>query len=219
MADTTAGETVHALPRLHAQSVELKQDPDAVTAHLYQLNEKPGAYANKMGCGAFTTTMAISHYHPTLGTYDTARTIFDKMIKVPHFGGTFECQNARMARQYGLLSKNYDHGTLADLQAAIDCGAPTILLVEPTGRLRIGQHDVLLVGYSLDASGKLFRFFVDNPMIESAPSRESPVQAQKFPGNASYTVPELIKTWTNCFTPFFGSAEAYARWRALTGRN
>ncbi|MDQ3705636.1 MAG: hypothetical protein M3437_10525 [Chloroflexota bacterium] len=225
MADTHLGESVHRLPLLHVQSKELKQDPDAVVAHLYQLNESPGAYFNKMGCGAFTTTMAISHYHPTLGTYNAARTIFGQMLKVPFFGGTFESQNARIARQYGLLAKAYSRGTINDLIAAIDCGAPTILLVQPRGLFRIGQfevlpigrHDVLLLGYSRDGSGKPLRFFTDNPAVEKAPSQES--GEHEYPGNEAYTVPALLATWTRCFTPIFGSADAYARWRTLTGRD
>ncbi|HEX8597996.1 MAG TPA: hypothetical protein VF952_05705 [Chloroflexia bacterium] len=224
--NTVAGESIHKLPRLHVQSKELTQDPDAVVAHLYQLNEKPGAYFNKMGCGAFTTTMAISHFHPTLGTYDSARTIYGRMQKVPFSGGgTFESQNARIARQYGLLAKAYSRGTINDLIAAIDCGAPTILLVQPRalfqiGKLEvlpIGRHDVLLVGYSSDSSGKPLRFFVDNPAVQSAPSQES--LPQQYPGNESYTVPALLETWTHSFTPIFGSAADYARWRTRTGRD
>jgi hypothetical protein len=132
-------ETVHKLP--HAP------------VHLYQLNADPGAYSNKMGCGAFTTAMALSCYDPVrFGKYAAARRLFDRMRKVPFFGGTFEGQNAVMGRRYGFFARSYDNGTPADLAAAIDCGAPTIMLVRP-GFLGIGLHDVLLVGYSVDALG------------------------------------------------------------------
>jgi hypothetical protein len=185
--------------------------------HLYQLNRSPDAYYNEKGCGAFTTAMALSHYNPArFGTPNAAREIFDQMLKVPFVGGTFEFQNARLAKRYGLLSKNYDHGTPADLAAAIDCGAPTIMLVNP-GRFGIGQHDVLLVGYSVNSSGNWLRFFVDNPAVESAPSEAA--LPQEFPGNASYSVPDLSEKWTRCFTPIFESADVYARWCALTGRD
>ena len=203
MADTNVMGTVHRLPN--------------VPVHLFQRDRNPDAYFNEKGCGAFTTAMALSHYNPArFGTPAAAREIFDQMLKVPIFGGTFEFQNARMAKHYGLFSKNYDHGTPADLAAAIDCGAPTIMLVNP-GFLGIGEHDVLLVGYSVNSSGNWLRFFVDNPAVESAPSEAT--FPEHFPGNMSYSIPDLSEKWTRCFTPIFGSADAYAKWRALTGRD
>lgn len=202
MADATVVQTIHKL--------------DHAPIHLYQLNKAPDAYYNEKGCGAFTTSMALSCFDPAkFGTYAAVRAIFDQMVKVPFAGGTFEHQNARMGQKFGFHTKNYDHGSPAELAAAIDCGAPTILLVNP-GFLGIGQHDVLLVGYSVDATGK-WRFYVDNPAVESAPSETS--LPQEFPGNASYSIADLAEKWTRCFTPFFATADAFAKWRALTGRN
>jgi hypothetical protein len=206
MTNTTgspAGETIHRLPR----------DP----VHLYQLNKAPGGYHNAMGCGAFTTAMALSCYNPTrFGTYTAARFIFHKMRKVPIFGGTFESQNAAIGRRYRFSAHPYDHGTPADLAAAIDCGAPTIMLVNP-GFLGIGRHDVLLVGYSVDAEGRWLRFFVDNPAVES-PTQPAP-PGVSYPGNESYPVDSLPARWTGCFTPFFSSQDDHLKWRMLTGRS
>lgn len=203
MAHSAAEETVHQLPHL--------------PVHLYQLNKAPDAYSNKMGCGAFTTAMALSCYDPVrFGKYDAASKLFDRMRKVPFFGGTFESQNAIMGRRYGFFARSYDSGTPADLAAAIDCAAPTIMLVRP-GFLGIGLHDVLLVGYSVDALGRWLNFFVDNPAIESG-SLQSPARPD-YPGNEVYPVSFLSTWWTGCFTPFLGSSEAVAKWRDLTGRD
>ncbi|MDQ3930297.1 MAG: hypothetical protein M3328_14280 [Chloroflexota bacterium] len=203
MVDATTQETIHNLPRL--------------PVHLFQLNKDPGAYYNEKGCGAFTTAMALSFYQPArFGNYDAARKIFDRMLKVPFFGGTFESQNAVIGQRHGFFARNYDHGTPAELAAAIDCGAPTIMLVRP-GFLGIGQHDVLLVGYSVDSSGRLLNFFVDNPEIESDKLQLPP--RPEYPGNEVYSVPFLSTWWTGCFTPFLGSPAAVARWRELTHRD
>ncbi len=58
MSDVSA-EIVHRLPH----------DP----VHLYQLAQGQDAYYNPMGCGAFSTTMAISAYDPAFGTYEQVR--------------------------------------------------------------------------------------------------------------------------------------------------
>jgi hypothetical protein len=199
---STAGEVVHRLPG----------DP----VHLYQLDKSPGAYYNTMGCGAFTTAMALSlHDRERFGTYDAARMIFEKMRKVPFFGGTFESQNAAIGQQFNVACDPYDRGTPADLAAAIDCGAPTILLINPNF-LSIGRHDVLLVGYSVDAEGRYARFFVDNPAVESDTQQAPP--GLLYPGNEAYSVAVLSKKWTRCFTPFFPTDDAYLKWLLFTGR-
>lgn len=197
------GEIVHRLPH----------DPK----HLFQLNEDPGAYYNKMGCGAFTTAMALSCYdRDRFGTYAAARRIFAQMWKVPLFGGTFESQNAAMGRRYGFFTAPYDRGTVADLAAAIDAGAPTIMLVDPQWFFGIGRHDVLLVGYSIDTQGRYLNLFVDNPAYQSASIASPP--GTNYPGNEVYPVDILPQKWTRCFTPFFASAAAFAQWRTTTGR-
>src|SRR4051812_36533964 len=97
-----ASEIVHRLPR----------DP----VHLYQLNAAADGYDNPMGCGAFSTAMALSVYDPArFGSYDTARHFFGQMLKVPFFGGTFEHQNAALARRLGFVAQFQDHGSVADL--------------------------------------------------------------------------------------------------------
>ena len=202
MSGPNQGEIVHRLQR--------------GPVHLFQLNKAPDAYYNEMGCGAFATAMALSCYDPDrFGTYAAARRIFDQMWKVPLFGGTFESQNAAMGRRHNFSTAPYDHGTVADLAAAIDAGAPTIMLVDPKC-LGIGRHDVLLVGYSVDTEGRYLKLFVDNPAYESATLASPP--GTNYPGNEIYPVDILPHKWTRCFTPFFASAAAFARWRAATGR-
>jgi len=202
MSGPNPGEIVHRLPR--------------GPAHLYQLNTAPDAYHNKMGCGAFTTAMALSCYDPArFGTYAAARQIFEQMLKVPIFGGTFESQNAAIGRRYNFATAPFDRGTLRDLAAAIDAGAPTIMLVDP-GWLGIGRHDVLLVGYSVNAQGRFLKLFVDNPAYESATIASPP--GTNYPGNEIYPVEILPQKWTRCFTPFFASDAAFAQWRAITRR-
>lgn len=195
-------EIIHRLPR--------------APLHLFQHNKAPHAYYNEKGCGAFSTAMALSCYDPArFGSYAAARIIFNKMLKVPFFGGTFEGQNAVIGRRYQFVAHAQDHGTPADLVAAIDCGAPTILLVNP-GMFGIGTHDVLLVGYSVDPHGALLNLFVDNPGVESS-TQVSP-SGSPYPGNEVYPVASLAAKWTRCFTPFFTSPVVYAQWRALTYR-
>lgn len=205
------GEIVHRLPR----------DP----VHLWQLNTDPRTYSNSMGCGAFSTAMALSCYQPdAFGNYDAARSIFSAMLKVPIFGGTFESQNAAIAHKYNFYSQAYDHGTVEDLAAAIDFGAPTIMLIHPKtifriagiDLLRVGQHDVLLVGYSTDAQGSLLNLFINNPWVQEATQPAPPGLA--YPGNQTLPVVHLSEDWTNCFTPFFASLNAWTQWRRATHR-
>ncbi|HKP54437.1 MAG TPA: papain-like cysteine protease family protein [Chloroflexia bacterium] len=200
--DATTDEIVHRLPR----------DP----AHLYQRSQDPPNYNNPMGCGAFCTSMALSFYNPErYGNYGAPRAIFGEMVKVPFFGGTFEGQNASIAKKHGFFAAPFDHGKVTDLAAAIDHGAPTIMLVDP-GRFGIGRHDVLLVGYSVDANGNYINLFTNNPEVQGA-TLESPLD-EKYPGNYIIPVSTLPTKWTGCFTPFFSSAEAFASWRAQVGR-
>ncbi len=194
MSDAPA-ETVHRLP----------QDP----VHLYQLAQGQDAYYNPMGCGAFSTTMALSTYDPTFGTSEHVRAVFGQMIKVPFFGGTFEHQNAATARRFGYLADFYMHGTVADLALAIDAGAPVILLVNP-GLFGLGQHDVLLVGYSEVNSAPL-HLFLDNTAVES-PTQPAP-PGLAYPGNQLLTLTDLSGKWTGGFTPFFRDAATQTRWR------
>jgi hypothetical protein len=169
-----------------------------------------------MGCGAFCTAMALSFYNSErYGNYAAPRSIFGEMIKVPFFGGTFESQNAAIAKKHGFFAAPFDHGKVSELAAAIDRGAPTILLIRPD-RFGIGHHDVLLVGYSVDANGNYVNLFVNNPEIESA-TLAAPLDV-KYPGNQVWPVSTLPKEWTRCFTPFFATAEAFAGWRAQVGR-
>lgn len=202
MAAVTLGEKVHRLPH----------DP----VPLFQFNTDPRAYYNPMGCGAFSTAMALSFYDPRrFGNYDAPRAIFNEMIKVPFLGGTFESQNAAIARRYGFLASPYDRGTVTELGACINSGAPTIMLVNP-GIFGIGQHDVLLVGYSTDTQGKYVHLFVNNPAIQNPTVAAPPGLA--YPGNEVYQIGDLPKKWTGCFTPFFAAAEAFAQWRTVTHR-
>jgi hypothetical protein len=197
-----SNQHVHRLPR----------DP----VHLYQFNSDPAAYQNAMGCGAFCTAMGLSYYDPSrFGTYAAARTIFASMLHVPFFGGTFESQNAVMARKLGYFSQPFDHGSVADLTAAIDCGAPTVLLINP-GFLGIGTHDVLLVGYGTDEWGGCICLFVNNPAIETA-SLGAPM-GLSYPGNQIFATASLQTRWTRCFTPFFDSQATFDHWRTLRHR-
>lgn len=184
--------------------------------HLYQLNKNPKGYHNPMGCGAFTTSMALSCYNPgRFGNYSAARYIFHKMLKVPLFGGTFESQNARIARHFKFTARPQNRGTIADLTAAIDLGAPTILLINP-GFLGIGRHDVLLVSYSTDPDGRPENLFVNNPAVESETQPSPP--GQTYPGNETYPVATFSSRWTRCFTPIFRTPQLYAQWQSITHR-
>lgn len=205
-------EIVHRLPR----------EP----VHLWQLNHDPGTYNNAMGCGAFSTAMALSCYDPTrFGTYDAAHRIFDQMVKVPFFGGTFESQNAAVAHKYNFVGAPYDQGKVADLAAAIDHGAPTIMLILPKtilsiaghDLLRVGQHDVLLVGYSVDAQGRYLNLFINNPWLPGASQTAPP--GLSYPGNQTLPVATLEQTWTGNFTPFFPTAAEWTAWRHATQRD
>ncbi len=204
-------ETVHRLPH----------DP----VHLFQLNTDPGTYKNPMGCGAFSTSMALSYYDAArFGTYDSAHAVFDAMLKVPFFGGTFESQNAAVAHKYNFFAAPFDHGTVADLAAAIDLGAPTVILVNPKtfvsvgdiDIVRVGQHDVLLVGYSVDAQGHYINLFINNPWLQSG-TQPAPA-GLSYPGNQTIAVADLANKWSYCFTPFFQAADTFAQWRKTTHR-
>lgn len=204
MADpaSAGGEVVHRLPR----------DP----VHLFQHTTAKGAYNNPMGCGAFSTAMALSVHDPArFGTAEAARALFDKMLKVPFFGGTFENQNSVAARRLGFPAYSYDYGTVADVAAAINHGAPVVFLINPN-RLGIGQHDVVLVGYSTTAQGAYLRVFVDNPAVESAIQPAPPGVA--YPGNQTFRVAELPQRWTGVFTPIFADAVRAAQWRRTMHR-
>ncbi len=199
MTDTSV-ETVHRLP----------QDP----VHLYQLTQGQDAYYNAMGCGAFSTAMALSVYDRAFGSYEQARAIFGQMIKVPFFGGTFEHQNAALAHRFGYVADFYMNGTLADLLPAIDLGAPVIMLINP-GLLGLGKHDVLLVGYS-EAAGAPLRLFLDNTAVESPTQAAPPGLA--YPGNQTLTLADLSGKWTGGFTPFFRDPATQAQWRRQAHR-
>jgi hypothetical protein len=202
MADPSAGEVEHRLPR----------DP----VHLFQMNTAPDTYHNPMGCGAFSTSMALSVYDPArFGNYGTPRDLFSQMLKVPFFGGTFENQNAAKARRTGFCANSYGYGTLADLAAAIDLGAPTVILINPN-RLGIGQHDVLLVGYSVDGQGNYLRLFIDNPW-EQADAQPAP-PGLSYPGNQTIAAADLAHKWTGVFTPIFSSPDTERRWCAQMRR-
>lgn len=199
----------------------LPHDP----VHLWQLNHDPGTYSNAMGCGAFSTAMALSCYDPKrFGTYDAAHAIFDQMVKVPFFGGTFESQNSAIAKKYNIPSAAYSNGTPADVAAAIDRGAPTILLILPKtvlsiaghDLLKVGQHDVLLVGYSVDGHGQYLNLFINNPWLPASDQPAPP--GLSYPGNQTIPISAINTVWTGNFTPFFPSQQAWADWRHVTHR-
>jgi hypothetical protein len=194
------GLQVYALPQL--------------PVHLWQNNPAPDAYRNPMGCGAFTTAMALSVYDPArYGSYAAARRLFTQMVQVPVFGGTFEGQNTEQARQAGFTALPSDHGTVADLVAAVNLGAPIILLVDP-GLLGIGRHDVLLVGYRVGRNGRVQQLLVDDPLL-ATPTRAS---APAEPGNRAIPIADLPHKWTGVFTPIFASRDRAANWQRATGR-
>jgi hypothetical protein len=194
------GAQVYALPQL--------------PVHLWQTNPTRNAYRNPMGCGAFTTAMALSVYDRVhYGSYSAARRLFTQMVQVPVFGGTFEGQNAEQARQAGFTALSNDHGTVADLVAAVNLGAPVILLVDP-GLLGIGRHDVLLVGYRVGRSGRVQQLLVDDPLRAGSTRAEAPAE----PGNLAIPVADLPRKWTGVFTPIFASPARAADWQRATGR-
>jgi hypothetical protein len=135
------------------------------------------------------------------------------MLQVPIFGGTFESQNAVVARHAGYLALNRDHGTVAELVAVIDLGAPVILLLDPNW-LGIGQHDVVLVGYRVGPDGQVWELLIDNPARAEAERAAAPGE----PGNQGLAVDSLSRTWTGVFTPVFADPARAAAWQAATGR-
>jgi len=194
------GSRVYGLPQL--------------PVHLWQDNPAPDAYRNPMGCGAFTTAMALSVYDPMLyGSYAVAQVLFAQMAQVPVFGGTFEGENAEQARLAGFTALPSAQGTVADLVTAVNLGAPVILLVDP-GLLGIGQHDVLLVGYRVGAAGQLRELLVDDPFLAAPTRANAPVE----PGNQAIPIVDLPHRWTGVFTPIFSSPARAADWQAQTGR-
>jgi len=208
LPEITAGEVVHRLPR----------DP----IHLWQLNSSGGLYHHAMGCGAFSTAMAISAYRPadfiSNRGYDIAHGIHDRMLKVPFSGGgTFELQNALALKAHGFQAAMFVFGTFEHLAAAIDLHAPVILLVEPVV-LNIGRHDVLLVGYSRDAQGEPLHLFIDNPWLQAA-TQDGPggLGGLSYPGNSKITAAELHQKWTGTFTPVFPDSASFQEWRRRTG--
>src|SRR4051812_15464463 len=192
--------------------VKLEREP----VHLWQWNPAPGAYYSPMGCGAFTTAMALSIYAPArFGSYAAARALYAQMSQIPLLGGTFEEENAAAARREGFAATAFDHGTAADLMTAIDAGVPVILLVDPA-LFGLGRHDVLLVGYRVNRAGTLQDVFVDNPAIEGADGADP--DSATAPGNQLITMADLRRTWTGVFTPIFRSAADEQGWRTLTQR-
>jgi hypothetical protein len=197
----TATEIVYSLPTL--------------PPHLYQLDQASGGYFNPMGCGAFSTAMALATYDPAYGTPAAAHQLFSEMLKVPFFGGTFEHQNAALARRKGYLAQFYDRGTVAELAEAINLGAPVVLLINP-GVLGIGQHDVLLVGYSVSSEGRPMNLFIDNPANGTGTQAAPP--GLSYPGNETLPVGRLAGKWTGVFTPVFRDPGAQAEWLTNTHR-
>jgi hypothetical protein len=194
------GARVYALPQL--------------PVHLWQTNPARNAYRNPMGCGAFTTAMALSVYDRVhYGSYSAARRLFTQMVQVPVFGGTFEGQNAEQARQAGFTALPNDHGTVADLVAAVNLGAPVILLVDP-GLLGIGRHDVLLVSYRVERNGRVQQLLVDDTLRATSTRAVAPAE----PGNQAIAVADLPHKWTGVFTPIFASPDRAADWQRATGR-
>jgi hypothetical protein len=199
------GEVVSRLPR----------DP----VHLWQRTDRAGLYNNSMGCGAFSTAMAISVFQPggfvNDGGYAIAHDIYDQMLKVPFSGGgTFEMQNTLALKAHGLQASMFLFGTFDHVAAAIDMGAPVIILINPIV-LNIGQHDVLAVGYSRDTFGRPLSLFIDNPWDE--PSTQVGPDGLNYPGNSKIAAADLPNKWTGTFTPVFGDTTTFNEWRQRTG--
>jgi len=209
MADNagTVGEVVQTLPH----------DP----VHLWQLTNNTTLYNNPMGCGAFSTAMALSVYQPAGfandGGYAIAHGIYDRMLQVPFSGGgTFELQNSMALQAHGLHAAMFLLGTFDQIAAAIDLGAPVIMLVNRVFLL-IGQHDVVLVGYSRDAGGAPLHLFIDDPVIQTA-SQQAPA-GLNYPGNDKIAAANLPGKWTGTFTPVFGDSAHFDEWRHIAKRN
>src|SRR5205085_7396147 len=93
---------------------------------LWEWNPDPDAYS-PMGCGVFTPAMALSTYDPAgFGSYAAAHDLLAQMPQVPMIGGTFEGDNAAVARRAGFATTTFHNGTAADLMTAIDAGAGNI---------------------------------------------------------------------------------------------
>lgn len=115
-------------------------------------------------------------------------------------------------------------GDPSDGAAAIARGAPTILLILPktilsiagVDLLKVGQHDVLLVGYSTDGRGKYLNLFINNPWLRD--SGQPAPAGLAYPGNQTLPVATLDETWTGNFTPFLPTEAHWADWKKATHR-
>jgi hypothetical protein len=198
----------------------LQSDP----VHLCQLTGDPSLYNNPMGCGAFSTAMTMSVFRPSgfAGNhgYAIANNVYKRMIKVPFsHGGTFELQNALTLRSRGLVASMFLFGTFEQVAAAIDLNAPVILLVNPIFRnfRLIGRHDVVLLGYSRDATGAPLNLFTDDPEIKTD-NQQAP-EGLNYPGNSKIAASELKKKWTGTFTPVFKDAATFQEWKRRAHRH
>ncbi|HMA35897.1 MAG TPA: hypothetical protein VKY74_15645, partial [Chloroflexia bacterium] len=190
--------------------------------HLWQHNPALDAHANPRGCGAFSTAMALSVYDPArYGRYSAARALFAQMAQVPVFGGTFENQNAVVAGQAGFMALNRDHGTVAELVAAVDLGAPVILLIAQrcvAHRPQLSRHRPARC-----AAGGL-------PRRGGRPGARSPDRQPRpgggdppggpggtgQPGNPDLGPPGPLDR--HLFTPIFASPAVARAWQAQVGR-
>lgn len=208
MADSkdVISEVVHRLP----------DEP----VHLWQLTNDTTLYNNPMGCGAFSSAMALSVYQPggfvANGGYAIAHSLFARMLQVPISGGTFELEDSMALQAEGLQASMFLLGTFDQLAAAIDLGAPVILLVNRVFLL-IGQHDVLMVGYSRDATGAPLHVFIDDPAI-GAVDQEAPA-GLSYPGNDKIAFADLASKWTGTFTPVFKDPGTFDQWKTNANRH
>jgi len=197
--------------------------------HLWQLDHaakvtvgdhEQEAY-NDMGCGAFSTSIALSVFAPQRATLQAATSLYQRMRKVPFTRGTWEGENARLALEDGYVAANLSDGTPAELANLVKLNAPAVLNINPRRFLAVvqyGAHDVALAGYSSDAGGAVAKIFVLDPWRETG--NGSVGGHEDYPGNRYFVTgpqegEQLSAIWTRTFTPIFRDAAQAREWLAM----
>ncbi len=208
------GEQVHAL--------------DPMPPHLWQLDKAetvqskgaPESAYNDMGCGAYSTTVAMAYYDNKFNSYQFATDLYAHMGKVIFSHGTWEGENARQAQNNGFVSAQLHNGTAAELADLIRVNAPAVLNIDPHTILMVtyGAHDITLVGFSGASDGTPLKIFALDPWLQ--PDSGSIANHPDYPGNRYFVAnnasgDKLSALWTGIYTPIFKSAAHARAWIAI----
>ncbi len=195
--------------------------------HLWQLDKQDTVNVkgmseqafNDMGCGAYSTAMAMSVHDPKYGSEQAATDLYNRMSKVFFSRGTWEGENAKQAAQAGFVSAQLHNGTADELADLIRVNAAAVMNMEPGHILFVeyGAHDMTLVGCSTISSGAVQKIFVLDPWL---PTGNGSVGGHPdYPGNRYFVTDDtygekLATMWTGTFTPIFKDADQARQWLA-----